>query len=129
MHYHTKRGGNGFDLGILNRKKDVLGYGYQYGKSKQMGREVLEGLRASQSQQRPLSRKINKRITAHPVTNVKPNYFSGINLAKVFRQMYDPATPAVVHDAITKSLLTELFRSKVFDFRRKMRLGLKVLRS
>ena len=71
MHYHTKRGGNGFDLGILNRKKDVLSYGYQYGKSKQMGREVLEGLRASQSQQRPLSRKINTRINAHPVT-----YFS-----------------------------------------------------
>ena len=36
--------------------------------SNQMGREVLEGLRVSQSQQRPLSRKINKRIIAHPVT-------------------------------------------------------------
>ena len=32
----------------------------------QMGREVLEGLHASQSQQRQLSRKINKRIIAHP---------------------------------------------------------------
>ena len=33
-----------------------------------MGREVLEGLRVSQSQQRPLSRKINKRIIALPVS-------------------------------------------------------------
>ena len=36
--------------------------------SNQMGMEVLEGLRVSQSQQRPLSRKINKRINSHPVT-------------------------------------------------------------
>ena len=35
-----------------------------------MGREVLEGLRVSQSQQRPLSRKINKRIMAHPVSYI-----------------------------------------------------------
>ena len=34
----------------------------------QMGREVLEGLRVSLSQQRPLSRKIYKRIIAHSVT-------------------------------------------------------------
>ena len=33
----------------------------------QMGREVLEGLRVSQCQQRPFYRKINKRIIAHPV--------------------------------------------------------------
>ena len=36
----------------------------------QMGREVLEGLRVSQSQQCPLSRKINKRIIAHPVMSL-----------------------------------------------------------
>ena len=34
----------------------------------QMGMEVLEGLRVSQSQQRPLSRRINKRINSHPVS-------------------------------------------------------------
>ena len=34
----------------------------------QMGHEVLEGLRVSQSQQRQLSRKINNQINAHPVT-------------------------------------------------------------
>ena len=32
--------------------------------------EVLEGLRVSQSQQRPLSRKINKRINFHPVISL-----------------------------------------------------------
>ena len=32
-----------------------------------MGMEVLEGLHVSQSQQCPLSRKINKRINSHPV--------------------------------------------------------------
>ena len=32
-----------------------------------MGMEVLEGLRVSQSQQCPLSRKINKQIHSHPV--------------------------------------------------------------
>ena len=31
-----------------------------------MGREVLEGLRVSQSQQHPLSSKINIRIIANP---------------------------------------------------------------
>ena len=35
----------------------------------QMGMEVLEGLCVSQSQQRPLSRKVNKRINSHPVRN------------------------------------------------------------
>ena len=34
-----------------------------------MGMEVLEGLRVSQSQQCPLSRKINKRINSHPATD------------------------------------------------------------
>ena len=34
-----------------------------------MGCEVLEGLCVSQSQQHPLSRKINKRIIAHHVTH------------------------------------------------------------
>ena len=33
----------------------------------QMGMEVLEGLRVSQSQQCQLSRKINKRINSHPI--------------------------------------------------------------
>ena len=33
----------------------------------QMGMEVLEGLRVTQSQQRPLSRKVNKRINSHSV--------------------------------------------------------------
>ena len=36
--------------------------GILYFRPNQMGREVLEGLRASQSQQRPLSKKINKLI-------------------------------------------------------------------
>ena len=40
----------------------------------QMGREVLEGLRVSQSQQRPLSRKINKRIIA-PYTAIGQKCF------------------------------------------------------
>ena len=37
--------------------------------SNQMGMEVLEGLRVSQSQQCPLSRKINKQINSHPATD------------------------------------------------------------
>ena len=36
-----------------------------------MGMEVLEGLRVSQNKQRPLSRKINKRINSHPVTSFR----------------------------------------------------------
>ena len=49
-------------------------------KCNQMGREVLEGLRVYQSQQRPLSRKINKRIIAHPVITSQhclPVWFEG----------------------------------------------------
>ena len=36
----------------------------------QMGMEVLEGLRVFQSQQRRVSRKINKRINSHPVSTL-----------------------------------------------------------
>ena len=40
-----------------------------------MGREVLEGLHVFQSQQRPLSRKINKQIIAHPVRNIPARFW------------------------------------------------------
>ena len=46
----------------------------------QMGLEVLEGLRVSQSKPCPLSRKINKRIIAHPVTLTLVNTVSSLLL-------------------------------------------------
>ena len=56
----------------------------------QMGSEVLEGLRVSQSHQRPLSRKINKRIIAHPVICVYEKYLNlRLHLDSLMRWIYN----------------------------------------
>ena len=61
------RGGRGEELAGL----DIVGIVVKYSNCNQMGREVLEGLRLSQSQQRQLSRKINKRIMHCPSRYMK----------------------------------------------------------
>ena len=49
----------------------------------QMGMEVLEGLRVFQSQQRRVSRKINKRINSHPVKYIPARFWEW--LAEILR--------------------------------------------
>ena len=68
----------------------------------QMGREVLEGLRVSQSQQSPLSRKISKRIIAHPVTSKvrvgpshRPFYFLLLQTISIYRRRHSTALSVI----------------------------------